>query len=154
MKLDGRQLEVESIEDRLTQACAFPDPTSMETYTMASTMASRPERECVSNVVPERTFSLDNTPKPLSARDFCRKIFAIDEMPAHYIKLYENQIGYRQKCIKLLGDTLGLTPNTIKNWGYEFQKMPPTHRRTLGMAYERWRALHELEELKRCRQEQ
>jgi hypothetical protein len=68
-------------------------------------------------------------PRPMRPRDFCREWF--NATPDD-----EKEWGYRQKCIKLLAEVVGLEQHTVDRWGkgIEFAKMPPQYENTLSYA--------------------
>ena len=91
-------------------------------------------------------FPLEIEPENLSPQEFCRRMLGIAGMPENYLRLYENQRNYRKECILLLSRILDVNPNTIKNWGLNFAKMPYTYRRILGVYYERLKLIREKQE--------
>jgi len=72
------------------------------------------------------SFSLPNKMKP---REFCRQWFNASEEG-------EQEWGYRQKCIKLLAEVIGLEQHTVDRWGkgVDFPKMPEQYKNTLSYA--------------------
>ena len=72
----------------------------------------------------------------IAPREFCRICFDIASLSPIDIADYETESDYRQKCIRLLAETLGLQECTIRAWGRDlnFQKMPDYHKLTLAYA--------------------
>lgn len=72
------------------------------------------------------SFTLPQSMKP---REFCRQWFNASSED-------EKEWGYRQKCIKLLADVIGLEQHTVDRWGkgVDFPKMPPQYENTLSYA--------------------
>jgi hypothetical protein len=88
----------------------------------------------------------------LTPRDFCRKMFGIDEMPEVEILKIEIKKSYQKKCIGLLSEVLRVSRQSVLNWNsdaLEFPKMPSYHRQTLGLFYEYRKLLAEVKRLKR-----
>jgi hypothetical protein len=109
------------------------------------------ERETTPEFIARSPYPLALEPEDLAPQEFCRRVLGIANLPPNYIKLYENQIGYRRQCLQLLSAILDVDYATVKNWRTDFQKMPHTYRRILGITYERLAALRELEELRQRR---
>ena len=87
----------------------------------------------------------------LTPREFCRKMHGLAGLPEVEILRAEMEPNYRKRCIGLLSRVLGVKRQSILNWGtgLDFQKMPLTYRRFLGMCWERYELLSEVKRLRR-----
>lgn len=65
----------------------------------------------------------------MKARQFCDRWLRPTEEEI-------NERGYRQKCVNLLSEILGVTPNAVHRWGsgLEFEGMPAPYEKTLAYA--------------------
>ncbi|ACK70855.1 hypothetical protein PCC7424_2435 [Gloeothece citriformis PCC 7424] len=102
-------------------------------------------------IYPSVKYSLELEPPQLSAREFCRKMHGLDDLPEEDILRAEMQSNYRKHCIGLLSRALGLKLQSVYNWGegLDFPKMPQIHERFLGMYYERSLLIAEIKRLRR-----
>ncbi|PSF35963.1 hypothetical protein C7H19_14540 [Aphanothece hegewaldii CCALA 016] len=100
---------------------------------------------------PAIKYPLEIDPPRLTPREFCRKMYGLSGLPEIEILRTEMEPGYRKRCIGLLSKTLGVKRQSVLNWGagLEFQKMPLTYQRFLGMCWERYELLSEVKRLRR-----
>lgn len=91
-------------------------------------------------------YPLEIEPTELTPREFCRKMHGLADLPEVEILRAEMDIDYRKKCIELLTKVLGVKRQSVHNWGagLDFEKMPATYRRILGMCWERYELLLEV----------
>lgn len=96
-------------------------------------------------------YPLEIEPPRLTPREFCRKMYGLSGLPEIEILRTEMEPSYRKRCIGLLSKTLGVKRQSVLNWGagLEFQKMPLTYQRFLGMCWERYELLSEVKRLRR-----
>jgi hypothetical protein len=96
-------------------------------------------------------YPIDCHPQEISAREFCRRMHGLAALPEIDILRAELEYGYRRKCISLLSQVLGLSRAAIHNWGLsiDFEKMPNSYRRILGVYCERYELLAEVKRLRR-----
>lgn len=96
-------------------------------------------------------YPLEIEPAELTPREFCRKMHGLADWPEVEILRAEMHIDYRKKCIGLLSKVLGVKRQSVLNWGpgLDFEKMPATYRRILGMCWERYELLLEVKRLRR-----
>lgn len=96
-------------------------------------------------------YPLEFDPPKLTAREFCRRMYGLDDWPEVEILRAEMQPDYRKRCIGLLSRVLGVKRQSILNWGagLDFPKMPVTYQRILGMCWERYELLMEVRRLRR-----
>jgi hypothetical protein len=97
-------------------------------------------------------YPLEHEAPELTPRDFCRKMFGIDDMPEVEILRMEIKKSYQKKCIGLLSQVLRVSRQSVLNWNsdeLEFSKMPSYHRQTLGLFYEYRKLLTEVKRLRR-----
>ena len=96
-------------------------------------------------------YPLEPDPPELTPREFCRKMHGLADLSEVEILRAEMQPNYRKRCIGLLSRILGVKRQSILNWGpgLDFQKMPVTYQRTLGMCWERYELLMEVKRLRR-----
>jgi hypothetical protein len=95
-------------------------------------------------------YPLECEPPKLTPREFCRRMFGLSKLSEVEILCIEMQRGYRKKCIRLLCQTLNVKRQTVLNWGgdLDFNGMPATYRRFLGMCWERYELLLEVRRLR------
>jgi hypothetical protein len=96
-------------------------------------------------------YPLEPDPPELTPREFCRKMHGLADLSEVEILRAEMQPNYRKRCIGLLSRILGVKRQSILNWGpgLDFQKMPVTYQRILGMCWERCELLMEVKRLRR-----
>jgi hypothetical protein len=96
-------------------------------------------------------YPLEFDPPAITPREFCRKMHGLGDLPEVEILRAEMQLKYRKRCIGLLSRVLGVKRQTILNWGLglDFQKMPVTHQRILGLCWDRYELLKEVKRLRR-----
>ena len=111
-----------------------------------------PERENSSGAIfPSVKYPLEIEPPKLTPREFCRKMNGLADLPEVEILRGEMEPGYRKRCIGLLSKALGVRRQSVLNWGsgLEFNKMPATYQRFLGMCWERYELMLEVKRLRR-----
>jgi hypothetical protein len=96
-------------------------------------------------------YPLEFDPPPLIPREFCRKMHGLGDLPEVEILRAEMQLDYRKRCIGLLSRVLGVKRQSVFNWGagLDFQKMPVTYQRILGLCWDRYELLMEVKRLRR-----
>jgi hypothetical protein len=96
-------------------------------------------------------YPLEFDPPTLTAREFCRKMHGLTDLPEVEILRVEMHSKYRKRCIDLLHQFLAVQRASILNWGsgVDFNKMPITYQRILGMCWERYELLMEIRRLRR-----
>ena len=94
-----------------------------------------------------------NEPLKLSAREFCRKIFLLSDLPEVEILKAEMAPDYRKRCIGILSKVLDVSRQSVLNWGpgLDFPYMPACHQRFLGLYWERYKLFLEIKRLRRFR---
>lgn len=89
-------------------------------------------------------FPLGIKPVELTPQEFLDKLFELEGSNEYLIELCKQQKDYRQRCLKVMSALFQLPEPTVRNWGYEFEKMPKIYRKFLGVIYERLFALREI----------
>ncbi|NER29494.1 MAG: hypothetical protein F6J89_18180 [Symploca sp. SIO1C4] len=79
----------------------------------------------------------------LEPLEFCDKWLGLDSLPSEEATLQKGH-GYRSRCNRLLSEVFGLSPNTVRQWGSGFRRMPKKHRAKLGklLFYRKIEELH------------
>ncbi|MGK7876663.1 MAG: hypothetical protein AB4426_26235 [Xenococcaceae cyanobacterium] len=96
-------------------------------------------------------YPLKIEPPRLTPREFCRKMNGLSSLPEVEILRAEMEPSYRKRCIGLLSKALGVKRQSVLNWGagLDFNKMPATYQRFLGMCWERYELMLEVKRLRR-----
>ena len=89
-------------------------------------------------------FPLGIKPMKLTPQQFLDKLFELEGSNEYLIELCKQQKDYRKQCLKIMSEVFELPEQSIRNWGYGFEKMPKIYCKFLGVIYERLLALREI----------
>ena len=110
--------------------------------------------EAFSDVIPliDKYF-LQMEPVKISARDFCRNVHRLTDLPEIEVIKTEMAPPYRRSSVELLCKVLDVSRQSILNWrrGLDFPYMPEQHQRFLGLYWERYQLFTEIKKIKQLR---